>query len=201
MTKFFKIMASVLTIAAFSSCSKDETVTTPPYAASTQTWVVGDQTWSDAIHDPACNKSSFDSGTAENPKADGRSYTHEGDTYYYYSWPYVKEQAACLCPPPWRVPSLTDFINLRLALGGSGNDEEDQTDWIANGYVKKWGGTYAGLATSDEGIIQMGHMANYWSSTEWPPDAAYILTYLPHYQGIYNVGMQKNGCIQLRCVK
>jgi hypothetical protein len=29
---------------------------TPPYAASTKTWQFGEQLWSDAIHEPLCNK-------------------------------------------------------------------------------------------------------------------------------------------------
>jgi hypothetical protein len=48
---------------------------TPPHAASTATWVIGDQTWSDAIHIPACDKKDFkESETA--PRC--RSYTSAG---------------------------------------------------------------------------------------------------------------------------
>jgi hypothetical protein len=90
----------------FSGCKKDddETLSTPPYAASTKTWKFGGLTWSDVIHDPACNKQDFDGGTKDNPLSDGRSY----NSYYYYSWHYMIEHAATLCPSPWRVPSEDD---------------------------------------------------------------------------------------------
>ncbi|MDR3180730.1 MAG: hypothetical protein LBT61_02235, partial [Prevotellaceae bacterium] len=87
------------------NCSKEETVTPPPYAASDETWKFGNLTWSDAIHDPACDKSDFRGGMINDdpPEADGRSYTYKKKTFYYYSWLYVYENAERLCPSPWRV--------------------------------------------------------------------------------------------------
>jgi hypothetical protein len=98
----------------FAACSKDvyyqvlDTYPdTPPQAASSKAWVFDDQTWSDAIHVPECNKETFEDSYT-NPQC--RSYK----TYYYYNWPYVDANAANLCPSPWRVPSKGDFEMLTL---------------------------------------------------------------------------------------
>jgi hypothetical protein len=126
-------MKQALTIMMFCGVISGYAQETPPHAASTQTWVFGSQTWSDAIQIPECNKADFDGGTTDEPKADcfskthreedtgysdyiGQKYeydTHKKDrTYYSYSWPYVSQNAALLCPAPWRVPSKQDYIDL-----------------------------------------------------------------------------------------
>jgi hypothetical protein len=136
MKEIFVMMMAALTV--FGGCKNDEA--TPPYAASTQTWEIANLTWSDAIHDPACDKPDFDGGTDKTPKADGRSYTHEGKTCFYYSWPYVNEHAARLCPSPWRVPTYEDVSRLcstqteligLWGLGGYFN--ESKLEWFAEG--------------------------------------------------------------------
>jgi hypothetical protein len=129
------LMFTIAALIIFSGCKKeeDETTTTPPYAASAQTWVFGGLTWSDAIHDPACNKQDFDGGTKDNPKADGRSYTYGGRTCYYYSGRYVTEHAATLCPSPWRVPSRDDISTLVEADDASA--ERIASSWGFGGFA------------------------------------------------------------------
>jgi hypothetical protein len=154
--------------------------TTPRYAASTQTWVFGAQTWSDVIHIPACDKQDFDGGTKDAPKADCRTYTHEGETWYYYSWPYVNEHAGLLCPSPWRVPADEDFSNFLEDI-----TTVDRTiDWRHGGYV------YGG-------VVEDMSFGYYWSSTV--NDAhAYGLYYFGSYPGVRNYS-QSIG-FQVRCV-
>jgi hypothetical protein len=79
---------------------------TPPFAASTKTWVFGDQTWSDAVQIPECNKETFGLNDTE-PQC--RSYTTYGKTWYYYNLAYVNKHQDKMCPSPWRVPSRVDF--------------------------------------------------------------------------------------------
>jgi len=37
-----------------------------------------------------------------------------------FSWRAVSELKDVLCPYPWRVPTVQDFIDLDIALGGTG---------------------------------------------------------------------------------
>jgi TolB-like protein len=119
----------------------------PPYAVSTKTWVFGSQTWSDAIQVPACNKETFEE-TASNP--DCRNYIYEGKTYYYYNWPYVKTNAAQLCPAPWRVPYAADFASLASIADH-------------NNLVDVWG---LGGAVTPTGIALVRDLALLWSVSQ-----------------------------------
>jgi hypothetical protein len=192
MKNFFKIMASMLMIAAFAavavSCSKDddETVTTPPHAASAQTWIFGGLTWSDAIRDPACNKQDFDGGTKEKPLVDGRSYTNDGHTYYYYSGRYVVEHATTLCPSPWRVPSLDDF---KAAMD----------DWNPDQLLALWG--LGGLAL-DGNIKQATTHLYLWTGEISIYDGSANYFYVGYGDPYYDYDNQNAlPGFQLRCVK
>jgi hypothetical protein len=158
----------------------------PFYAASTQTWTFGSSTltWSDVIQIPACNKDDF-SGTTDAPKVDGRSYTHDGKTYYYYSWPYVNQNAAQLCPDPWRVPTKADFEALVAATTAA----QLAADWGYGGYC------------SGSSVYNAGSVAYYRSSVEYSTFSAYGLYFdtsgyvNPLYYNYKSYGYQ------VRCVK
>jgi uncharacterized protein (TIGR02145 family) len=171
--------------------------TPPPHAASTQTWTIGTQTWSDAIHIPACDKEDFENSETD-PRC--RSYTHEGTTYYYYNWPYTDLNAADLCPSPWRVPTTDDFVALDIALGGTGEERYDEDpSWVNANYINKWGGSYGGFAHGSS-MLNVGSHGDYWSSTKHGTTA-----YLLHFNSggtIYpqNDSNRVNG-FQVRCVK
>jgi uncharacterized protein (TIGR02145 family) len=123
---------------------------TPFYAASTDTWTYGTQTWSDAIHIPNCANTGFEGSTTD-PKC--RSYTDGSDIWYYYNWTYVDENADALCPSPWRVPTAADFEAL-----------VDATDY--NMLYNNWGiGDYAdGANDHPENTPSSSY---YWSSEEY----------------------------------
>jgi uncharacterized protein (TIGR02145 family) len=154
---------------------------TPAYAASAQTWTFGSSTlvWSDAIQIPDCDKDDFaDSDT--DPKC--RSYTEGANTWYYYNWPYVIDNAATLCPAPWRVPTKADFDALVAVTN-------------AAGLIAAWG--YGGYAYNS-GISSTSTNSYYWSSTQYDNDYAYNLYYksdkpLVSYNRFFG--------FQVRCVK
>jgi uncharacterized protein (TIGR02145 family) len=98
---FLLSFAALLIAVGCNSCNS-----APPHAASSQTWTFGDQTWSDAIWIPACNKSDFKESQTS---PDCRSYTSGSSSSYYYNWPYVHANAKVLCPAPWRVPNESDY--------------------------------------------------------------------------------------------
>jgi hypothetical protein len=183
-----KLLLLTFGLPLLCSCSKEKAVTPPPYAASEETWKFGNQTWSDAIHDPACDKLSFYSGSSENPREDGRSYTYKKETFYYYNWTYVDANKSTLCPDPWRVPTKSDFE----ALVNNNISADDLYD--------AWG--YGGYAHDDyyNPMREVSSTAIYWSSTESRDDTAYYLCY--DYDGLRVVrGYKYAGGYQVRCVR
>jgi hypothetical protein len=171
---FTLMMAAAMVFAGYAQ-------NTPPQAASTQTWTFGNQTWSDAIQIPGCNKETFEKSSTD-PQC--CSYTHEGKTYYYYNWPYVKQHADLLCPLPWRVPTKDDFVELN-----------DNTN--ANTLIAAWG--YGGGANGSS-MNYVSSNALYWPSTENSSNYAYYLYYLSGNVYPQNYTHKYFG-FQIRCVK
>jgi hypothetical protein len=151
-------------------------VKTPPYAASTKTWVVGNKIWSDAIHIPECKDAGFAS-VYNVPYC--RSYMDGVNTYYYYNWTYVNQNADKLCPPPWRVPTWEDFTSIK--------DNNTLRD--------SWG--YGGYAYGSGAIYYRDSQAHYWSSTDYSSSRAYYFTFSA--LGIYYRTNKYYGR-QVRCV-
>jgi uncharacterized protein (TIGR02145 family) len=153
----------------------------PPHAASTQTWTFGDSelVWSDAIHIPDCNKTSFTGNTP-----DCRSYTYQGKTYYYYKWSYVNTYSTTLCPSPWHVPFHSDFVTLAQSSD-------------AATLISAWG--YSGVADG-RNMKWLDSIALYWSATEMNKRDAFVLTL---YQGETkpNLTREKYYGLPVRCVK
>jgi uncharacterized protein (TIGR02145 family) len=171
--------------------------TIPPFSASSRTWVIEgngiNQTWSDHINVPACNKMDFDGGRGDEPKADCRN---NPGYYYLYSWRYVSENAATLCPSPWRVPTKNDFEELDRALGENHTWSKDKTR--NRKYVEIWGGVYGGIAY-DSFVRHSGSLACYWSSSIFDVSAHYLFFYTNYIYPPYN--FTPHFGFQVRCVK
>jgi hypothetical protein len=134
----------------------------PQYAASTKTWTVKSQIWSDVINVPECDHDAF---TNSNTDPYCRSYTTNGKKYYYYNWPYVDKNQNTLCPSPWRVPTVDDFIALDKAFGGSGENRSGVAlSWITEHYIDEWGGVWAGWA-SGSSVGSVTNSGQYYTVT------------------------------------
>ena len=153
----------------------------PTYAASTQVWKLGTQTWSDRITVPECNKEDF---ITSNTDPDCRSINDNGTLRYYYNWTYVIANATTMYPAPWRVPSQSDFNTL------VGNASQ-------NDLISAWG--YGGFADGSS-MSYVSLLAYYWSSTENGSNYAYLLFYYSGYLGVGN-DVDKYTGFQVRCVK
>jgi hypothetical protein len=153
----------------------------PPYAASTMTWTFGNQTWSDAIHYPECNKGTFQDSYSD-PQC--RSYTEEGKTWYYYNWVYVDANKETMCPAPWRMPSKSDFNTLVSV-----------TNYAT--LISAWG--YGGRCISSGALDGQDMFADYWSSQQNDGSNAYNLYYYSSNLGV-NATAKYYG-FQVRCVK
>ncbi|MDR3180617.1 MAG: hypothetical protein LBT61_01645 [Prevotellaceae bacterium] len=179
-------LAVLLIALAIAGCKKDDdkTTDTPPLAASTQTWTFGDQTWSDAIQCPECNRKTFEESDTE-PQCRNYADAESGKTFYYYNWPYVDANKNTMCPSPWRVPTRKDFDEL---VGTA----------CANLLGKSWG--YGGYAEGSSLSLENSEAA-YWSNTEmygYTNDAYYMFY---HRIGLGVHAKVKDVGMQVRCVK
>jgi hypothetical protein len=148
---------------------------TPPHAASTKTWKLGEQIWSDAIQVVECNKTSFIEGN----EADCCSYTAGKNTWYYYNWPFVSLNGSWLCPDPWRVPSEQDLLIL-----AKNTDEKTLSEL--------WG--RPGMAYNNE-VYGLGMGGMIWSSSTDPIYMGYMRDTL-----LIERDNGEDG-FQIRCVK
>jgi uncharacterized protein (TIGR02145 family) len=169
---------------------------TPPDAASTKTWTVGTQTWSDVINIPVgCNKSNYSPTIT---KADCRN---NGSYGYLYSWVYVKNNASTLCPEPWHVPTAADFCTLDKNLNNSASCDQGRSGVYGGAYTGTiWGGQYVGYCEGNGTLKMQGSTANYWSATGVDDYNAITLYYDKDLVYPQNV-RSKNYGFPVRCVK
>jgi uncharacterized protein (TIGR02145 family) len=163
--------------------------------------------WSDVVMATGCDKSTFNAGDGDTIKGTEllsdcrRSSVGDGD---FFSQCAMFRYANVLCPAPWRVPTEQDFVNLDLALGGTGENRSSDATILAK-YMDAtiWGGIYGGYTTSYSNDYGQGNSVNYWSSKKSASgvQCLYLVSY-----GSYNYIHPKyisnnNDGYFLRCVK
>ena len=214
------ILAMIVSLAVVS-CKKENpdnttttttTETTPTDAVerfgvisfqTNQTWKITkgkgntiSQEWSDAVTATKCDKTTFLGRNSDKVYlADCRSNPdYKGDLF---SWEAVKKYKAVLCPSPWRVPTMQDFVNLDIALYNNGTVHPDDTKYRDN----NWGGVYGGYCSMNGTLNGRGVSASYWSQSEFSSTHAYFL----YFSSNDNVDPQDNDYKYygrtLRCVK
>ncbi|MDR1950768.1 MAG: fibrobacter succinogenes major paralogous domain-containing protein [Bacteroidales bacterium] len=143
--------------------------------ATTQEWTIKNdsifQIWSDAVRASNCGiRDTFVAVSGEelnsNFNADCRSNPDQkGDLF---SWCAVSRFADSLCPAPWRVPTEQDFINLDIAMGGTGTNRTApiHNQFIIDNYLNPdvWGGAFGGRCSWDGTLERQGEWGRYWSS-------------------------------------
>ena len=171
--------------------------------ASNNIWTVGTQIWSDAVTTSNCNKTTFDGGNiyGMNFNADCRSNPgYQGDLY---SWCAVIRFQNELCPVPWRVPTQQDFIDLDMALGGSGSPRIEDISFVTKYVENSWGGVFGGACIESGKLGNQGVFGYYWSQTEHRSlSGAHLLSY--SINGSINPGSGgyiKGEGYMLRCVQ
>jgi uncharacterized protein (TIGR02145 family) len=181
------------------------TVPPPPGAASTQTWVIGTQTWSAPLKkaQTGCTEST-DFGTSNTPTtAMYRSsglYTGSG---YLYNWKCVSEQSTDLCPSPWRVPTATDLCDLDKALFNASrcvNRSDVPLSDITAKYINLWGGAYGGFAT-EKTVNATGYSGLYWAVWSYTSEHAYNLHFNTSGVVYPELSDLKRFGFQVRCVR
>ena len=170
------------------------------------------QIWSDAVQTDYCsNKTSFDGGRwyRDNDSlirlelVDCRSNPNQkGDLFSGTAIVELKEE---LCPYPWRVPTVQDFIDLDIALGGTGDIQYENSALIDN-YLNIWGGSYGGFFGNEFGshnkiLRDQGLNATYWSQTEIRGGWLNILSFNLDGCIFPNISTSKFNGYSLRCVR
>jgi hypothetical protein len=99
-----KTRAATITVASGTLTRQvavtQDVLTAPPYAASGQTWVIGNLTWSDDIRMPECPLNTS-WGDNDDPVCGG--YTLDAKTWFFYNLPYVKTYGATVPDPVARA--------------------------------------------------------------------------------------------------
>jgi len=173
--------------------------------ATESMWIVGSQTWSDAVQTTFCsNKTTYNGGsTSAGFNIDCRSNPDQkGDLF---SWRAVNELKDQLCVAPWRVPTAEDFKNLDIAMEGSGENRTGDLEFINSKYLDPsvWGGVFGGFSAGNGSLANQGSGAYYWSLSEISATHANILGLGTWGGGTINV-QHNNGKqfgFTLRCIK
>ncbi|MCL2416463.1 MAG: hypothetical protein FWD02_00820 [Bacteroidales bacterium] len=162
------------------------------------------QIWSDAVTARNCQKLIFDGGLRDwvepensNLNADCRS--NPGFPGDFFSWCAVVRFADQLCPYPWRVPTMRDFIALDIALGGTGVSQNNSVH--RDKYLNVWGGAFGASTHYPE--VNQGSSGSYWSQTGVGNGVDGRGLTISVYDGHIFLGIQigKNIGVSLRCVR
>jgi len=171
------------------------------------------QVWSDAVRTDVCsNKTQFNGGVLENGawtfNIDCRS--NPGFPGDLFSWQAVYDLRYELCPYPWRVPTLQDFMDLDLALDGRGARQRGNTqrenrgstpEFVKDAFVNRWGGTLSGVARPDGTLFHQGVWGDFWSISERCENIGFDLSF----GALGTVGPQHFGNkadgLSLRCIR
>jgi len=176
--------------------------------ATDQTWMVGFQTWSDAVTATACQKETFAGGVggaSPNFNADCRSNPDfSGDLF---SWCAVVRFADVLCPYPWRVPTMQDFVNLDIVKSGvfdmgvgGRNRNNDTPEFVRTRYIAHWGGGFGGYSSGGAFFYQ-GYGGFYWAQTDAAGVFARGLFFTTSGAVFPEGGQHKSLGLSLRCVR
>jgi len=164
--------AIILSLSFATSCTKNkdngtwDTSLGKASFATGQTWKISSnriaQVWSDAVEIIDAKDIYNGENWPDGYRIDFRSNPdYKGSLF---SWRAVAE-VENLCPAPWRVPTRQDFINLDIAMGGTGEYRVD-LDFVNTKYFALWGGVFGGACFSDGILDFQGQWAFYWSATE-----------------------------------
>ncbi len=177
--------------------------------ASTQTWVVGAQTWSAPVTATYCNKTAYSAGADNGPySADCRKGGDAASTnYHFFSWCMVVQYASQLCPSPWRGPTKDEFCLLDKTLNNRSDCPyyRDSAVELAR-YVSDWGAQYLGYIDATYYFQYSAFPVGWYYTISEANNSTGYIQYLVTsggtriYPGGYT-GFAKNRGLVLRCVK
>ena len=169
--------------------------------ATDSVWIISGngitQIWSDAVQTDSCSnkKISFDNTFTFNCERRGEMLIRTDNSWKtselkidcrpnpgqkgnLFSWLAVSELKDVLCPAPWRVPTIQDFIDLDIAIGGYAMREQALNELrpgmcfdyrlpiIRDKLINDWGGAYGGFINSVGQMMEQGLSGYYWTLSE-----------------------------------
>ncbi|MCL2413657.1 MAG: fibrobacter succinogenes major paralogous domain-containing protein [Bacteroidales bacterium] len=187
MKKLITTLIIAMSVVVFVSCNNKTWYTALGNAsfATDKIWTISGngitQIWSDAVQTDYCsNKTSFDGGDFRTStfNIDCRSNPEfSGDLF---SWQAVYELRDELCPYPWRVPTMEDFVDLDIALGGTGRWRQataENAQFVVDNYINRWGGAFGGICGSNGTLHNQGLWGHYWSLSDENVDFGFRLRF------------------------
>ena len=170
---------AIFVIVFFASCNRRTWPTDLGTAsfASRNTWTISGngitQVWSDAVQTVYCSNKFFENFNLEAENFNTiNCRSNLGFPGDLFSWGTMLEIGYQLCPRPWRVPTRQDFIDLDIAMGGTGNSRIDES-FVTTNYIERWGGAFG----SDEVFLRgtAGAAANYWAMRDTNNEEGFFL--------------------------
>jgi len=203
--------AMITSLAFATSCSKNKddgtwnTSLGKARFATDKTWEISrngiTQVWSDAVEIIGAKGNYNGGNSTDGYRIDFRSNksAYKGSLF---SWRAVAE-VENICPPPWRVPTLQDFINLDKLMGGTGENRNNSelVTLIIPRYLGDWGGAFGGYCGSGGALGIQGHGANYWSQSQSPAGNGFCLCFSTGGNVYPQIWDFKGNGFSLRCVR
>jgi uncharacterized protein (TIGR02145 family) len=174
----------------------------PPPNSGTLTWTVGTQIWSGALSNPVAGCTQATNFGSTNPPtvAYYRSTGLYAGSGYLYNWKCVNDKKSTLCPSPWRVPTLADFIALDNALGGNGTNRAESLSWVNSTYGNQWGSVFGGYLEGGT-LYNAGTVFSYWGADTYSSSMAYHLRYWEDGTISPENSTQMSRGVQVRCIR
>jgi uncharacterized protein (TIGR02145 family) len=186
---------------------------TQTWTFSGLTWTMSGQTWSDSEWKQTWSGASsyVPAGCINNTTFNNNlspRYTNanlQAGSGYLYNYVCVYKERHNLCPAPWRVPTVQDFIDLDRKFGGTGESRSgaESQEYITTNYINKWGGVYGGTAYAGDctGVCYKGTDSRYWSITGSKTQAHYLHLGYPNGHISPQRDYDQSYGHQLRCVR
>ena len=148
-------------------CSPDTLILgAASFTAGSEVVITGNgisQIWSRPVTAEGCQKQTYENLTRNDLKADCRDNPgYNGDMF---SGCAAMMYAATLCPPPWRLPTMSDYRDLLLVFNYTlAADVETRRNIIESKIVGEWGGEYAGVCIHGDLSYWSGVAGNYYAN-------------------------------------
>lgn len=121
-----------------------------------------------------------------------------------YTWTAAKE----VCPANWHLPDSTECAKLFDAVGGqyvAGTELKSIIDWVENGNggvdVYGFSAIPAGYKNKEGEYGGLGEYANFWPSTEYNDEKAYLMFFYYGGRGGMIGNDYKDDLYSVRCIK